>query len=1218
MTTEKANSNTQFLWDSPSLLVPVDVEALVVSSSSLNLPWACNAYNYNNTNKFEDIRPSMFQGTKPEIGVALHWALPDGLTHGVQDGNEEINYPLVPNRWLVVRYFGGQTKSWVLQSDFLNPSDGQNLFLDPNQNTPAVTRLGKIVAESSWNGETGLEQEQFLQAVGPGNPSFAAFTANIHGVFSFRDSMDDIIDNAQELTYAVIGWYSEAGIDPLNKFTSIDEWLALLDGYRWTVGDANDLQRAVNNWTSWAGANGITVDPDKVRDLYPSRTVCHGMVYKVNWLGKNGKLQSGVPQYDPGMPADEQPKIAIANTAIDALSALVKYELIQQGETEEAAEAAAEMLEAINYNLLDKYETQGGQFQLYREIFKAWFANNDGEKLWYIEDSENPETPVIDPDILKQLIELNQKEAQLNTKNHLLGMARQNLFGNWWKTGKADTFWGKPPQGITPEQWTTIQDNLKKVLPENEADINQLQQDVDGLSKEISDLINSIREELAKKKDKDGNPIQTLKNNTAGRYHDPNDPVVLVYGAKRGYRHGEDGRFNEDDYLFTRFTGQDITGLNVALPDQAEQAVTTSNVTLPEINIPANLLPKETQGLNGEDYFFDTLNAEAIAKEACTLLDIPFQDSYTQVVQKQQTSAWNADVHGLDRQAVADASGFIGTIPSKISVQVWAAPWAPLLMSWEIKWFPSYDTPSGALKNWTFNAETLEYEWNTGTSISGPGLTLSGSTIITPKSTFTMQAQLEKYFEDTGKFPDLDNFLNTVSNWDFLSQSISGLNELLLTLNPDQLNTPPENIASLTNEANEYSPDPDQGAGYYPLRAGHFQISKLWIIDNFGQVFDPISAVGQEPANYHPVVGTGMETPNNPNLVQLPPRVTQSTRFNFNLVSGDGQSDTLGENQTVNPIAGWLLPNHLDKGLSLYTPDGLLMGELLLTGGFDNETLRWDTAPGINVPVGAPLNESIENKYMLGFVTKLLQQTDNAAAFNDFLSVIDETLWAVEPLGGRQNELISVFIGRPLALVRTKMQYVLRDGLVFSQSWLNSTLNETGGYEGVPFPVQVGCLQDPQDGTIGYFFDDFTTFNTLVDPEKTSSGYITNNPVSLSLTDPEKEIFVLVDPRGEMNVITGILPIGLNVLPGPQVEEAMANMNVTFRTGPLITNPAKLAMPLPSEISGNWSWIQHTGVTTWEEISDIAQGNSKARFGVDYVLKDGWLKLSNALTQNMK
>jgi len=59
-------------------------------------------------------------------------------------------------------------------------------------------------------------------------------------------------------------------------------------------------------------------------------------------------------------------------------------------------------------------------------------------------------------------------------------------------------------------------------------------------------------------------------------------------------------------------------------------------------------------------------------------------------------------------------------------------------------------------------------------------------------------------------------------------------------------------------------------------------------------------------------------------------------------------------------------------------------------------------------------------------------------------------------------------------------------------------------------------------------------------------------------------------------------------------------------------------MPLPSEMSGTWSWIQHTGVTTWEEITKIAQANQKARLGEGYELKDGWLKLSNALIDDDK
>jgi hypothetical protein len=1202
---------TAYLWNAPSLLVPVDVQALVFSNLSKNLPWSYNKMNYNNAGQFIDVAPSLFNThDQPGVGVTLHWALPDGITHGVQQKDGTIVYPYAPNRWLVTRYYDGTSKSWLLQSDYLNQADGANFYLDPNQPVPTFTRLGKVWNAGDWPGEGGVTQQKFLVALGPGNTAFAAYTANINGVFSFYDSADEIKDKATPLTYMVMGWYSDANDDPLlgkavlgnNGFTTLPEWKTVMDALQWTVGDDDELQKAVNDWTAWAQANGITIDPNNVRDLYPSRTICQGMIYNVNWLGQNGALQSGVPQYNSGMPADVQPVIAIGNTSIDALSALVEYELNLEGK---AGTAAAELLEAFNYNLLNTYEMQGGQYELYRQIFTAWFGNNDPEDFWYVESKESAEPIVLPPDLLEKLVQLNQQAAQLSSKQYQEILARMNLYGNWWKNGKAGTFWGTPPQGVTKQQWATVQANLKTAVPLNKDEVKKLQDDIATLQTTVSNLLDEIKGQISAK--------QELKKNVGTRYHDANDPVVLIYGAHRNYRHGEDGRFDSEDKLFTRFTGQTVTGMLVRIPNQTPPLVNAGNVTIPPLGLKPGLFPKESDALGIDTFFFNTLSAELIARAACAILKIAFDPSYIDIVKKQQTAAWNADINELDRQMVTDTSGLQGTIPSRIAIELWAAPWSPLYMAWEVTWFPSYTTPADALKNWNFDPTILEYAWDARVTPGGSGLTYGGSCIITPKSAFTMQAQLEKYLDETGKFPDLKAFLDTVANWDFLSQSMSGFNTKLLALNADQLNPPPADIASLVKDATQLNPYPEQTTGFFPIRAGHFQLKRLWIVDDFGQVFDPIGAVGQTPASYKPVLGTGLITPNNANLVQLPPRITQDARLEVDLVNAYDQSLSLQVNQEANPICGWLLPNHLDKGLSVYSPDGELMGELLLTGSAANQTLRWDNVPGVNIPVGTPLTQIFSNYPYLGdFVENLLARNNNAQSFSDFLNIIDETLWAVEPLGGRKNELISVYIGRPLALTRMRVNYAPMGGLQYSQNWLDSTLKVTGGYEKVKFPLQIGCVQSPQDGTIGYFFEDFSTFNTILTSSKPlDSGYITRISPSISLDDQPLDIFVLVDPRGDVNVISGILPIEVRVLPGTLTENALANMHVTFRTGPLITNPKNLVMPLPSELSGNWSWIQHTGVTTWEEVSQIGQANGNARFDTTHDLKDGWLKLSN-------
>jgi hypothetical protein len=75
----------------------------------------------------EQLEPGPFQ-RKTQLhpsGVHLHWALPDGLCHGESPapGSEPV-FPLIPNRWLVVRLQrpvgsapAPACRAWVVESD---------------------------------------------------------------------------------------------------------------------------------------------------------------------------------------------------------------------------------------------------------------------------------------------------------------------------------------------------------------------------------------------------------------------------------------------------------------------------------------------------------------------------------------------------------------------------------------------------------------------------------------------------------------------------------------------------------------------------------------------------------------------------------------------------------------------------------------------------------------------------------------------------------------------------------------------------------------------------------------------------------------------------------------------------------------------------------------------------------------------------------------------
>ena len=66
-----------------------------------------------------------------EPGVHLHWALPDALTKAThplgkdgQPDRNQVEFPTVPNRWLVVRRVSGiAQKRWLIESDYLWPAD---------------------------------------------------------------------------------------------------------------------------------------------------------------------------------------------------------------------------------------------------------------------------------------------------------------------------------------------------------------------------------------------------------------------------------------------------------------------------------------------------------------------------------------------------------------------------------------------------------------------------------------------------------------------------------------------------------------------------------------------------------------------------------------------------------------------------------------------------------------------------------------------------------------------------------------------------------------------------------------------------------------------------------------------------------------------------------------------------------------------------------------
>ena len=437
------------------------------------------------------------------------------------------------------------------------------------------------------------------------------------------------------------------------------------------------------------------------------------------------------------------------------------------------------------------------------------------------------------------------------------------------------------------------------------------------------------------------------------------------------------------------------------------------------------------------------------------------------------------------------------------------------------------------------------------------------------------------------------------------------------------------------------------------MRSGFVQFNQLQVVDAFGQTYggpvnNPLSGWPLTGQGFQPFLGQGLVPTTTPGtsipagfpygaFEQLPALI-QSTRLDINFLANDGTGQDIIVSANPNAVCGWLLPNHLDGGISVYDANGVLLGELWPLPPPNN----WRPAPGPpgnNPPPEQP--SDIQNTALRDVVSSIAAQSTDT--FEALLGVIDETLWMVDPLGGRKDQFLSVLIGRPLAVVQAEVQLSLLGNPVFNQTWdQTATKNSSpppdytwqqadGGVTNILFPVRLGSLELRDDGLIGYYLpsgDNYATFyavhstaasanTSYIKPIVTPPPSISSPPqfqgnISLQCQGPSVTVTMILDPRGSVHAYTGILPVVSAALPVDIVEEFIKQLRVTFRTGPIIADPGTLRTPKPAEDHGVWTWIQAVAAPVNWEVDQIVDADDIARLPDALLqLREGWLQLSD-------
>jgi hypothetical protein len=775
----------------------------------------------------------------------------------------------------------------------------------------------------------------------------------------------------------------------------------------------------------------------------------------------------------------------------------------------------------------------------------------------------------------------------------------------------------------------------------------------------------------------------------------PNDPVVMLAGVGTDTKFAPPGAYGSGATLACRFTGQTVTGIAVTA-GSTPVTLLAADVLAPITVFPQGQpIPKEAQDMWLELLFLDPgsapfLAATALAKAGAAVTPAAVAALATTISQ-QQLAPWPvSQTAGLSQQAVAVAAGLQGVLPAPdaITFHNGKQPWSPVALDWQVAWYASATAPSDQLLTWSLDA--TDYTW-TGASPPAPALppacasvpspvaqplTFQGRTPLNPKIAADIGAALAQFAAaDDPNYAVLPQYVRDaldgaaviLSRFDVMTQALSGFTQQLLqrSIAASADSTDAATVKRLGDKPIRFVPQPGNDDGclhpFFPVRAGHFVLTNVWVIDSFGQI---LRGVDPSLGRVLPVRAQSMKThrdgtdpnrdPNAP-FVELPPRIAQTARVDLRLLDADDDAILTNSSDATSPICGWVVPNHLDASLMVYDAGGITQGAIikiatdLQSGGLDTG-LRWDAPPGIDVPLGAP--PSLGNAHLQGFVTALLRRglTEGAAPLDTLLDHVDSALFVNTPLGPPDRN-VSALLGAPLAVVRAQVVFELAGLPAFDQSWAATGTYYVGSNPppapvlSVPFGMRIGDMGFGTNGAMGYFVgDDYGTFyaaygaggqtaqtlrairrgirppgglaqhlmQTASQPLTDASNYVvTGHLVPLMPNGAPVYVTLLVDPRGMIPVVSGIAPVvTVSLAPGP-VSAAMRAMTASFRVGPLLVDPRAIGMPLPAEVRGDWKWVARTDVTSWSDPLAVKQQNAVATIpATPPRLSEGWLTLS--------
>lgn len=1202
--------------DKQSLIVPVQVHAMCVGvdesvqkSSFFSPPTAEYSRDIKDMLKGDYINGPFVTDsrTRDELqGVHLHWFLPDALTQVLdaadkdsvipsvfprvwfpepvpspESDSTDINnnpshvFPVVPNRWLVTRIHVNNTtsaaadcdsKSWLIESDYVTTDyDPDGTSIPWMKDDISYRYLGRASLLEDWQGEdTQAERFQRLTAIGHGDPSFSLYYPNCRNVFGFHDSLKDLNNYSpaeSQLSYIVIGWYSDKHEDPLALARKAGKMTELLEYFNWSVEQDAEVEKI-------------------------NQSIYCGMIRDLQWDPEKEYIHREFED-------NQALSVGIGNRVSDGLSALLAG--ITDSENKETNDQILNAFQAGYFACQDKVDAMA---ELRKSLHKNTFTPEGGGVLWSIkarDPNNNEALNTLDSSMAMELDALNSKQAQFNSRFFDLESRKQQTFLDWYKY----MYFKYDPD---------TRKFLKKKNHINGKKFRKFLEPEMAFEKNMAELHNEI-ETLAHALDEHiGTDYVLIQDQGDARFFRPDDPVILLAGdaLKPTLQH-------TPEQLLPCLQEDHLQGSNtLLLSSHATNLLQQGN------------LPQCTNRLLNELFF---LNQEPL----------PEAESYVSV-----------------------RDGFCKVLTQSTG----NPPWNPIFMHWNISYQPiekmlhrkkSENFSNNVITSrLTLSEQNIDLcEQQSGGQNEEP-TPYQGISILTPNAVQNFAQLAQTYLDGSSEKGVIWNALNKLQETPVLSQALSGFHDALI-MRSGELLFPVNNskadpsekeflqtIRTYVGDFDQYAPNPKKD--FNPVRGGWMKIDKLRIVDTFGQYRD----LKLNPDKVYVSQNLNADKDNSTRFY-LAPRLVQPSRLLLRWLSAEKAAEkklmAAHEHPASTPICGWMLPNFLGRSLMIYNSHGIPLGEIRLQ---ENGSTSFRSSPGrspefnIHFVSKADLKKQIqdaipENAYLRNFVASMLRHdTDYMKAF---MQILDDGLSDVEPEGVQDFHLRALLIGRPVAIVRVSLKLDLKGLPAVNQSWNslvkdmlnpdNKSSRECANFTQIKFPLRLGnskANNEYNDGLLGYFRQkknnkdyDYNTFYSYQFAEQ-SNEHIVNPAESIieltadKNTDP-MTFLILMDPRGKLNVTSGILPKKSIELPPVHYEMFYNSLEVSFLTTPVLHHmpvsseegEAGIDLPVSAEDDHNWRWIGKDQ-TTWHEKTVLFK-TTKALSDSPVMISEGWLKM---------